>query len=595
MTDARPASAIWSDACRAAQLLAVDPVGLGGIALRSPAGEARSAWLVLMRRLIAEADAKATSPVVQIPADVSAPQLLGGLDLEQTLALGRPAAQQGALARADGGLLIIAMAERMGAAAAGPIAAALDQGEVVTERDGFSLRRPTCFGVVALDEGIAVDERPPAALLERLAIHLDLSDVTHRDMEDAALVDIATARRCLGDVIIPDSVIESLCAAALVLGVTSGRTPILALRTARAAAALAGRCIIAEEDVVLAARLVLGPRALQLPATDQQADDAPPPPPEDNPDEQPPEPQASDSEVRKLEDTVLEAATTAIPPGLLQLLQENAMRGARGTNSGKAGDSQQKGLRGRPIGSRRGELRSKARLDLLDTLRTAAPWQNLRRASARSPSIQIRREDIRLKRFKDRQATTTIFVVDASGSTAMDRLGEAKGAIEMLLADCYVRRDEVALIAFRGAGADLLLPATRSLARAKKSLAALPGGGGTPLASGLIAAEKLADDVRRKGRTPTLVIITDGRANVARDGMGGRERAHAEAEQAAILIRSQRFKAIVVDNSPRPEPKARGIALSMGAIYLPLPLVNAAILSDAVRQHTTQRPTGARP
>ncbi len=93
----------------------------------------------------------------------------------------------------------------------------------------------------------------------------------------------------------------------------------------------------------------------------------------------------------------------------------------------------------------------------------------------------------------------------------MDRLGEAKGAVEMLLADCYVRRDEVALIAFRGAGADLLLPATRSLTRAKRSLAALPGGGGTPLASGLAAAESLAEEVRRKGRTPTLVVITDGR------------------------------------------------------------------------------------
>jgi magnesium chelatase subunit D len=594
VTGTRPAHEIWSDACRAAQLLAVDPAGLGGVALRSPAGEARAAWLAMARRFGAGANGTGFAAVVQIPADISAPQLLGGLDLEQTLALGRPAAQQGALARAHDGLLIIAMAERMGAASAGPVAAAMDQREVVTERDGFSIRRPARFGVVALDEGIAADERPPAALLERLAIHLDLSDVTHRDMDEQAQGDIAAARSRLDDVIIPDSVIESLCAAASVLGVTSGRTPTLALRLARAAAALAGRCIIAEEDVVLAARLVLGPRALQLPAVDEQTEDAPPPPTDDQPDETPPDVQAADSEVKKLDDTVLEAATAAIPPGLLQLLQENALRGARGPDSGKSGDSQQKGLRGRPIGSRRGELRSKARLDLLDTLRTAAPWQNLRRSSARSDTIQIRREDIRLKRFKDRQASTTIFVVDASGSTAMDRLGEAKGAIEMLLADCYVRRDEVALIAFRGAGADLLLPATRSLARAKRSLAALPGGGGTPLASGLVAAEKLADDVRRKGRTPTLVIITDGRANVARDGMGGRERAQAEAEQAAIVIRGQKFKAIVVDNSPRPEPKARGIAQSMGAIYLPLPLVNAAILSDAVRQHTAQRQPGGR-
>jgi magnesium chelatase subunit D len=593
VTEARPASDLWADACRAAALLAVDPAGLGGISMRSPAGEVRAAWLTRMRRLIAQSCAETTSPVIQVPADITAPQLLGGLDLEQTLATGRPVAQKGALARAHQGLLIIAMAERMGASTAGPIAAAMDQGEVMTERDGFSSRLPARFGVVALDEGIASDERPPAALMERLAMHIDLTQVSHRDLDEIAIEEIAAARQRMPHIATPDSVIEAICGAATVLGITSGRIPVLALRTARAAAALAGRSEIAEEDVILAARLVLGPRASQLPASDQQPDDSPPPP-DDQQDETPPQEQPSEGEIKALEDVILDAAASAIPPDLLQILQQNAQRGARGANSGKSGDSKQKGLRGRPIGSRRGDLRSKARLDLLDTLRTAAPWQNLRRLNARREGIQIRREDIRLKRYKDRQASTTIFVVDASGSTAMDRLGEAKGAVEMLLADCYVRRDEVALIAFRGTGADILLPATRSLARAKKSLAALPGGGGTPLAAGLVAAEKLADEVRRKGRTPTLVFITDGRANVARDGMGGRERAQAEAEQAAIVLRSQNFRTILVDNSPRPEPKARSIAMSMGAIYLPLPIVNAAILSDAVRAHTNAREPGGR-
>ncbi len=593
MTERRPASDLWTDACSAAALLAVDPAGLGGISMRSPAGEVRTAWLARLRQLMAQPSSDQVAPIIQVPADISVSQLLGGLDLEQTLATGRPVAQKGTLARANNGLLIVAMAERMGAATAGPITAALDLGEVVTERDGFSTRLPAQFGVVALDEGIASDERPPSALMERLAIHIDLTDVSHRDMCDTPDEVIAAVRQRLPFITAPDSVIEAICGAATALGVTSGRIPVLALRTARAAAALAGRSIIAEEDVVLAARLVLGPRALQMPASDQQPDDSPPPT-DDQQDETPPQEQPSEGEIRALEDVILDAATSAIPPGLLQILQQNAQRGARGANSGKSGDSKQKGLRGRPIGSRRGDLRSKARLDLLDTLRTAAPWQNLRRMNARREGIQIRREDIRLKRFKDRQASTTIFVVDASGSTAMDRLGEAKGAVEMLLADCYVRRDEVALIAFRGTSADILLPATRSLARAKKSLAALPGGGGTPLAAALVAAERLADEVRRKGRTPTLVFITDGRANVARDGMGGRERAQAEAEQAAIVFRSQNFKSILVDNSPRPEPKARSIAISMGAIYLPLPIVNAAILSNAVRVHTSAREPGGR-
>jgi magnesium chelatase subunit D len=581
VTDARPALELWRDACRAAALLAVDPAGLGGISLRAPNGEARAAWLSHLRQQMASSTAGGPVPVVQVPADASAQQLIGGLDLEQTLARGRPVAERGALARADGGLLLIAMAERMASAIAAPITAAMDHHEVATERDGFSQRLPARFGVVALDEGITVDEQPPAALQERLAIHLDLSDLTHRDIEPPSTHDVATARQRLSMITTPDGVVEAICGAAAALGVFSGRAPLQALKLARANAALLGREMITEEDIIIAARLVLGPRAVQLPASEPQPE---PPPQEEQQNETPPPEAPSADQIQALEDVVLDAALASIPQGLLQLLQKNAQRSQRGA-SGKAGDAQQKGLRGRPIGSRRGDLRSRARLDLLDTLRTAAPWQNLRRRSAHQDGIQIRREDIRVRRFKDRQASTTIFVVDASGSTAMDRLGEAKGAVEMLLADCYVRRDEVALIAFRGAGADILLPATRSLARAKRSLAALPGGGGTPLAAGLAAAERLADDIKRKGRTPTLVVITDGRANVARDGLGGRERAQAEAEEAASVIRLRKLKAIVVDNSPRPEPKARGIAEKMGAIYLPLPHVNAAVLSDAVRLH----------
>jgi magnesium chelatase subunit D len=141
----------------------------------------------------------------------------------------------------------------------------------------------------------------------------------------------------------------------------------------------------------------------------------------------------------------------------------------------------------------------------------------------------VRKDDFRIQRFKHRSETTAIFVVDASGSSALHRLAEAKGAVELLLADCYVRRDRVALVAFRGRGAELLLPPTRSLVRTKRSLAGLPGGGGTPLAAGIEAGLALADGVKRRGGTPLLVLLTDGRANVARDGSGGRVKAGEEA------------------------------------------------------------------
>jgi magnesium chelatase subunit D len=197
--------------------------------------------------------------------------------------------------------------------------------------------------------------------------------------------------------------------------------------------------------------------------------------------------------------------------------------------------------------------------------------------------VEVRQDDFRITRYKQRSETTTIFVVDASGSAALHRLAEAKGAVELLLADCYVRRDRVAMVAFRGPGAELLLPPTRSLVRAKRSLAGLPGGGGTPLAAGIDAAVELADGVQRRGGTPVVVLLTDGRANVSREGIGGRAQAAEDALASARAFRVADLKALVVDMSPRPRPDAEKLAHEMGAVYLPLPHADAAALSGAVQ------------
>jgi magnesium chelatase subunit D len=192
-----------------------------------------------------------------------------------------------------------------------------------------------------------------------------------------------------------------------------------------------------------------------------------------------------------------------------------------------------------------------------------------------------------VQRYRERAQTTTIFAVDASGSQALNRLAEAKGAVELLLADCYVRRDQVALIVFRGPGAEIVLPPTRSLVRAKRSLAGLPGGGGTPLAAGIDAGFALADAVRRQGGTPTLVFLTDGRANVSRDGIGGRDRAEADAVEAARRLRAASFATLLVDIAPRPSDVARRIGTEMGAVYLPLPQGDAKALDRVVRAAMT--------
>jgi len=575
----------WSDAVAAAQLFAVDPVGTGGVLLRSRAGPVRERWLAMLRAAL-----PAAQPFRHVPLHIADGRLLGGLDLNATLLAGRPVADRGLLADADGGVLVLAMAERLTPATAVHVTAAMDAREAIVERDGLSLRMPARFGVIALDEGLD-DEFAPASLSDRLAFHVDLNEVPIRQAEEFVLdeADKRAARARLVALKAGQAQVEAMCAAAGALGIGSLRAPLLALRVACASAALAGRAQVEQEDIVLAARLVLAPRALVFPTVQEpeQAEQPPQPPPEQSPEDEDASRDKSDID-RALDEVVLAAIAAALPADVLAALRASSGR-SRTRSQGKAGALQKSDKRGRPAGVRRGELRSGARLNLIETLRAAAPWQPLRRREAAvtgrtavQPRVLVRKDDFRIARFKQRTESTTVFVVDASGSAALHRLAEAKGAVELLLADCYIRRDQVALIAFRGSVAELLLPPTRSLARAKRSLAGLPGGGGTPLAAGLDAAFALSDQIRRKGQTPTVVVLTDGRANIARDGSPGRPRAEEDALSAARQLRAAGISAVLVDTSPRQTPSSEIFAREMGARYLPLPHADATRLSKAV-------------
>jgi magnesium chelatase subunit D len=609
-------------------LFALDPVGLGGVVLRAAAGPVRERWLAELRRVLTS-----DIPVKAVPLHVHDERLLGGLDLPATLAAGRPIAEPGLLAEADGGVVLLAMAERISPGVAAQVSAALDSGEVNAAREGISQRRTTRFGVIALDEGIG-DEGVPESLSDRLAFHLDLSEISPREALGSSALLAALAEsgsleraRCrLPQVDAEDAVLHALCAAAATLGIGSMRPPWLALRVASALAAFAGRDSVDGDDTVRAAQLVFGSRARVAPpasaeppsesppseqppapsseAKGEDSPDADPPPSQAEadsaPDNQPADPSGADESealpsaptpAQTLDDVVLEAAAAAIPAGLLHRLAIGQAAAAR--NTGGAGGWQADARRGAPVGVRRTRPRGGQRMNLIATLRAAAPWQRVRRAAAADDAparLQIRVEDFHVGRFRQRSETTTLFVVDASGSSALNRLAEAKGAVELLLADCYVRRDKVAVLAFRGKAAELLLPPTRSLVRAKRSLAGLPGGGGTPLAAALDATWALADSVRRHGDLPFAVLLTDGRANVARNGQGGRARAEAEALDGARRLRASGLDVLLLDTSPQPQPQAERLAAEMGATYLPLPYAGAAAMSAAVRSlQRTQR------
>lgn len=568
----------WSDALLAARLCAVDP-RLGGLVLRG-GGEARDA-------IVAAMVGGTGAAVRRVPSHVDDDRLLGGIDLGATLSTGRPVSRSGLLAEADGGVLVLPMAERLAESTAAALAASLDTGEVLAEREGMTLRSLARFSVVALDDGIEGDERPPVSLHERLAFWIDLTTTAPpkafgaEHAEEMTAVDYLKAGEVMARGATPaDDILEAIAATTLALGIDSARAPLFALRAARASAVLHGRQAITEADVMVAARLVLGPRATRLPPT-PEADSRP-----DSPEPPPPPPDSDTSEQESgdpqpMEDVVLEAVLASLPKDVLAALAAGGGRRApQGRGQGK-GARQRSATRGRPVGVRAGIPRGGLRLSLIDTLRAAAPWQRIR--GAEPGRVRVRIDDLRIRRFEKKMEATTVFAVDASGSSALARLAEAKGAVELLLAEAYVKRAQVALIAFRGTAAELILPPTRSLARARKSLAALPGGGGTPLAAGLTAARELAEAAVKRGRTPFIVVLTDGRANIAANGSMVRQAAEADAEAAALAIGRAGIACAFVDISPRPRPEGARLAAVMNARYLPLPRADARTMHAAVK------------
>ena len=573
----------WADAEWAAALIALTGETLGGVHLRSPPGPVRDYWLERVKILSHQ------DPIRKIPANIPEGRLLGGIDLGATLQHGRPIAETGMLGECHEHIVIAAMAERLPRNTVHHLCTALDHGAIIVARDGIEAETPARIALIATDEGTE-DESAHAALIDRLGIGLSMTTLGIHDVDDEIFRrrDIQRAMEMLDDVTLSEEHLMALATLTASLGIDSPRPTLAAVKVARASAALRQSEAVEEEDVARALRLCLIPRAQQLPEMAE-----PPAEPEPEPDktddaEPPPMPEQPPPD----EERLLEAALAQLPAGLLEQLQTRATR-LRQSSTGNSGDQHRHQNRGRPTGVYRGDHRRGGRVNILATLRAAAPWQPLRRQERNERAgqtlprhLQIRRDDIHLTRFQQRRETLTLFVVDASGSAALQRLAEAKGAVELLLADCYVRRDQVALIAFRDEQAELLLPPTRSLVRAKKTLAALPGGGATPMAAALDLTRDMAERAGKQGTTMQYVILTDGAANVARDGTRSREAGTADALAAARMLAMSPSSGLVIDTAQRPQPRARELADTLRGAYLALPQADAQTLNRAIRAAT---------
>ena len=573
----------WDLAQLALLLLQVDPHGLGGVWLKSGYSPARQTWLAQLQAL--------GLPVMRMPHHIDQERMLGGIDLSVTLAQGRVVEQIGLLAHANEGIVVVPMSEKLSPQTLAMLLQAHDQGQVHALAIGVT--HASRFGLVALDE--SQDDEPGAAskLKERLALWIDMDAVdiakSQEKIEALSAHELAEIRSALVKIQATEAQMRALCEVAFALGIDSMRTPLLALRLACVHAAIHDREFLEEEDLRIAAQMVLSPRATRIP-TSQEAESAeppePPPPPDASNTEQdaaqedtPPPPS---TEPASLEDTILAAALASLPPKLLDQLLLGASKSKPQSSSGNSGHAQMSRQRGRPLSPRLGRPTSGARLHLLATLRAAAPKQKLRTKHA-GQKIAIRTEDFYIQRFAHKAASCIIVAMDASGSAALARLAEAKGAVEILLQQSYARRDSVCVIAFRGAQAQTLLPATRSLVRAKKALAGLPGGGGTPIALALKHATEQAQALQRQGITPLLVMLSDGKANVTIDGVGGRTQAQADALQWAKQWANHGFTSLWIDTALQPTGQAQELANVMQARYLPMPYVASQRLADAMQ------------
>lgn len=463
--------------------------------------------------------------------------------------------------------------------------------------------QPARFSLIALDESAHEDEGLAPALADRLTLDLCLDGLSIHDavIEPDLVRRLAQALPSAGEcalamraVTVSDEAREAAAAISLALPGSPVRRALDLIRVARILAVLEHGAEVKPDHLATAVRLCLG---MNLDPHSEQSHISEAPETSEGDERRPPtpEPPAGDDQADNgvtqpdpSEEDMLVATAQASRAVLAALDRPDRSMAAKLARTGKSGGIKTGSRRGRPAGIVSRPPYAEARPDVVSTLRAAIPWQRLRnpdfalRSDGSVPPLRILPSDFRYIRFRHRTESTAIFAVDASGSTAMERLAEAKGAIELLLGDCYVRRDQVALISFRGVSAETLLEPTRSLVRAKRSLTGLPGGGPTPLAGAIRRSLEIAGMVQRRGQSPLIVYLTDGSGNIALDGKADRVRAGEDAQMLARQGAALGYRSILIDISRRPREATRELARSMQAQYCPLPIVSASAVNAIV-------------
>lgn len=562
----------WHRAQLAANLLAINPLGLRGIHLKGPASPAVTRWTDHIASLL--------NPNKRhiIPHTYDVANFAPKMDFLESLAKGVSVWNEGLLSQLSGSMVLLPQASLMMPALRSAISDALEKN--------------SDFTVIAVDESGKDEDGLSEQLNERLGMVIELNGQslsTWTTPLDVA-ANLSDARQLLKSVIPTEKDYEIASGLSIQFGIASLRIPYFALQAARANAALSGHTKIEENDFLVAAMLVLMPRATQVPNREEEQPQEPEPPNEEEQQQDDDEQDQQSNTQENMEiDEIVEAAQALFahdlaPSKMRQAASRSAQ--ARRTKGGK----NKRVKHGKPIGVRRGRRDEIRELSMRDTLLTALSKQSIRRqmpgiktpATGRRFAITV--DDFRVLRRKAPQRVTTIFLVDASGSHAVGRLNEAKGAALSMLQTCYERRDQVAVISFGGREAIVSLAPTSAPARAAKELTLMPSGGGTPLASALMLGMKTALKVRQDGDTPFLVLLTDGKANIALNGAAGRSEAAIDVKALTQAIKLNGLETFFIDTGRRSSDACKTIADDLKARYLHLHRVPPSQLHQELKQ-----------